>query len=86
MHFIKSVLLLTGISLLAPAAISFGLEEAGPGITQERSSERVMLILRGIANDDYPRGALDDEVTLEYAAAERLPPAIVILRTVTNGS
>ena len=67
MHSIKSVLLLTGILLLAPAAISFGLEEPGPGITQERSSERVMLILRGIANDEYPRGVLDDEVALEYA-------------------
>jgi hypothetical protein len=67
MHSLKSVLLLTGISLLAPAAISFGLEEPGPSTTQEWSSERVMLILRGIANDEYPRGVLDDEVALEYA-------------------
>jgi hypothetical protein len=29
--------------------------------------EQVMLILRGVANAEYPRGALDDEVALEYA-------------------
>jgi hypothetical protein len=34
---------------------------------EQPTSEQVMLILRGIANDEYPDGALDDEAALEYA-------------------
>jgi len=33
----------------------------------ERAVEEVMLILRGVANAEYPRGALEDDVALEYA-------------------
>jgi len=29
-----------------------------------------MLILRGIANEEYPHGALDDEAALQYARRE----------------
>jgi hypothetical protein len=37
------------------------------GPEQQPISERVMLILRGVANAEQPRGALDEAAALEYA-------------------
>jgi hypothetical protein len=34
---------------------------------QHTSRQQVMLILRGVANEENPRGQLDDESALEYA-------------------
>lgn len=54
-----------GVLLLALAAAAL----VGGGFrVLDRSTERpVMLILRGIADQDHPRGQLDDRSALEYA-------------------
>ena len=53
------------LAFLVSAALGFShLEAATP---EEGTSDKVMLILRGIANSENPRGQLDDRSALEYA-------------------
>ena len=73
MLFNKSVAAPVLVAALATAAITFayfGLQgRSAPDhhtFLQARPSG-VMLILRGIANSEHPRGQLDDESALEYA-------------------
>ena len=62
MGFHKPVFFLT---LLVTAGIGFSeLEGSTP---EQGTSGQVMLILRGIANSENPRGQLDDQSALEYA-------------------
>lgn len=65
MYSINAALLLSVLSLFAPVKISFGLEVLEA--SELRISAQVMLILRGIADDEHPKGLLDDEAALEYA-------------------
>jgi hypothetical protein len=44
-----------------------GCSDARPTTPGQHTSRQVMLILRGIANEQNPRGQLDDESALEYA-------------------
>lgn len=65
MYCFKTALLLAALSLLVPMRSTFGRDEAGLGASELRTS--VMLILRGIADDEHPKGLLDDQDALEYA-------------------
>src|ERR1700752_5384158 len=49
----------------ALALFAFGAPEMATA--EQAVKGHVMLILRGVANEEYPRGALDDESALEYA-------------------
>jgi len=65
----KFVAALVVIAALANISVAFAAigEPEQLAAEQQPASEQVMLILRGIANDEYPDGALDDEAALEYA-------------------
>ncbi len=56
------------LAMLLTAAIAIAVVVAGyaPFRAQDTSGE-VMLILRGVANAEHPRGQLDDNSALEYA-------------------
>src|SRR5580704_8948705 len=53
--------LLVGPSTLSPRTID-------PPSSEQENPRQVMLILRGIANAENPRGQLDDEAALAYAS------------------
>src|ERR1700704_4025691 len=58
------------LSLFVVAAVAFPVVVAGnpsPELQEERTPSAVMLILRGIASPEYPRGQLDDDSALQYA-------------------
>jgi len=58
------------LSLIVVSAVAFPVVVAGnpsPELQEERTPSAVMLILRGIASPEYPRGQLDDDSALEYA-------------------
>ena len=64
----KSLWALVLVAALVTAALTFATfwtqEQSAP---DKQKSGQVMLILRGIANSENPRGQLDDELALEYA-------------------
>jgi len=68
----KSVAALAVIAALVKGSVAFSAigepEQIAP--EQQTTADQVMLILRGIANEEYPRGALDDDAALEYARRE----------------
>jgi hypothetical protein len=64
MLFSKSLAVLAAVLAIMSSAVLGG-PPGGP--EQQPTSDRVMLILRGIPNEEYPRGALDDEAAVEYA-------------------
>jgi hypothetical protein len=47
---------------------TFSIRTIDPPGSERESSRQVMLILRGIANAENPRGQLDDEAALSYAS------------------
>jgi len=53
------------ITVLIGTAFAYSLNSSFFG--QEHGRNGVMLILRGIANERFPRGQLDDRAALEYA-------------------
>jgi hypothetical protein len=56
--------------LLLPAMVitmQTGCSEPNRGGLEHPTSEQVMLILRGVANSENPRGQLDDRSALDYA-------------------
>ena len=56
------------LAILLTAAIAIAVVVAGYApFGGPRASGEVMLILRGIANSEHPRGQLDDQSALEYA-------------------
>jgi hypothetical protein len=56
------------LAILLTAAIAIAVVVAGYApFGGQRTSGEVMLILRGIANSEHPRGQLDDQSALEYA-------------------
>jgi hypothetical protein len=58
------------VSIVVTAAVAFPAVVAGypsPELQENRTPSAVMLILRGIASPEYPRGQLDDDSALEYA-------------------
>src|SRR5215470_15132692 len=67
------------VSLVMTAALAFPVDGAGPSSTLETSGSLspVMLILRGIASPEYPRGQLDDESALEYARRTRYQGEVI---------
>src|SRR5262245_35674077 len=64
MPFTKSVAVFAAVLAIMSSAV-LGEPQRAP--EQQPTSDRVMLILRGIPNEEYPRGVLDDEAALEYA-------------------
>jgi hypothetical protein len=46
---------------------TFSIRTLDPPSSEQHTSRQVMLILRGIANAENPRGQLDDEAALAYA-------------------
>jgi hypothetical protein len=48
-------------------SVGLGVSELDAATPEEGTSAKVMLILRGIANSENPRGQLDDRSALEYA-------------------
>jgi hypothetical protein len=46
---------------------TFSIRTSDPPSSEQHNSRQVMLILRGIANAENPRGQLDDEAALAYA-------------------
>jgi hypothetical protein len=58
-----ALLLLLAVIVVAIVAAAIGLFDTSSG----SRSAQVMLILRGIASDDRPRGQLDDPAALAYA-------------------
>jgi len=67
MTFNKSIVGLADLGLAAAIAWFGGLGEPQLARGQQPASDQVMLILRGIANAEQPRGALDEEAAQEYA-------------------
>jgi hypothetical protein len=58
------------VSIVATAAVAFPVIVVGypsPEMQEKRTPSAVMLILRGIASPDHPRGQLDHVSALEYA-------------------
>jgi hypothetical protein len=56
------------LALLLTAVVAFAVVVAGYAPFRAHGvSGEVMLILRGVANSEHPRGQLDDESALEYA-------------------
>src|SRR6266446_2170253 len=56
------------VSLVVTAAVAFPVVVAGnPSPELQGTPSAVMLILRGIASPEYPRGQFDDDSALEYA-------------------
>jgi hypothetical protein len=47
---------------------TFSMRTIDPPSSEQDNSRQVMLILRGIANAENPRGQLDDEAALAYAS------------------
>src|SRR5262245_42201635 len=64
MPFTKSVVVFAAVLAIMSSAV-LGEPQRAP--EQQPTSDRVMLILRGILNEECPRGALDDEAALGYA-------------------
>ena len=61
---------MSAIGFAAAAAIAAGLAGFWPAehiVQQQSALEPVMLILRGIPDDENPRGQLDDSAAMEYA-------------------
>jgi hypothetical protein len=50
---------------------TFSIRTLDPSYSEKHDSRQVMLILRGIANAENPRGKLDDEAALAYACRLR---------------
>jgi hypothetical protein len=62
--FVAALVVIAALANVSGAFATIGeLEQRAP-------AQQVMLILRGIANDEYPDGALDDEAALEYATRQ----------------
>jgi hypothetical protein len=57
--------LLATLATVAVALAAFRMQD--PITPDQHMSRQVMLILRGIANAENPRGQLDDDSALEYA-------------------
>ena len=58
------------VSIVVTTAVAFPVFVAGypsPELNEKPTPSAVMLILRGIASPEYPRGQLDDNSALEYA-------------------
>ena len=58
------------MSVVVMTAVAFPVVVAGypsPELNEKPTPSAVMLILRGIASPEYPRGQLDDNSALEYA-------------------
>jgi hypothetical protein len=53
---------------LLVGSMTFSIPTIDPPLSERDSSRQVMLILRGIANAENPRGQLDDEAALAYAS------------------
>jgi hypothetical protein len=64
---IKSLPALILVGTLFIGATTFAIRGAEPTSPYHHTSGQVMLILRGMANADNPRGQLDDEAALAYA-------------------
>lgn len=62
----KFIELLLGVAMLMTTAGTVAAFTT-PERTREPTSRHVMLILRGIANDENPHGQLDDRSAIEYA-------------------
>jgi hypothetical protein len=67
MPFNKSVGTLAVVAALVAAAAAFAAWMPQRSAPEQAASDKVMLILRGIANPENPRGQLDDPSALEYA-------------------
>jgi hypothetical protein len=53
---------------LLVGSATFSIRTIDPPLSERDGSRQVMLILRGIANAENPRGQLDDEAALAYAS------------------
>ena len=74
--------LLTAVAAVAAIVAGYAPSDGPPA--QRASGEVVMLILRGIASPEKPRGQLDDQSALEYA--RRLGYRGEVLDVAGNGS
>jgi len=63
--FVRAPVLLA--TLVSVAVVLAAFRPQDPITPDQHSSPQVMLILRGIANAENPRGQLDDDSALEYA-------------------
>jgi hypothetical protein len=63
--FVGAPVLLATLATVALALAAFRMQD--PTTPDQHMSRQVMLILRGIANAENPRGQLDDDSALEYA-------------------
>jgi hypothetical protein len=63
--FVGAPVLLATLVTVAVALAAFRMQD--PTTPDQHMSHHVMLILRGIANAENPRGQLDDDSALEYA-------------------
>lgn len=63
--FVGTPVLLATLVTVAAALAAFRMQD--PTTPDQHMSRQVMLILRGVANEENPRGQLDDESALEYA-------------------
>jgi hypothetical protein len=61
----KFLSVLMGTAMLLAAAVSCS--DSQPPVTEQAMSNKVMLILRGVANAENPNGQLDDQLALAYA-------------------
>jgi hypothetical protein len=79
---IKLLAALLLLATLVFGATTFATRMTDPAAPDQDTSRQVMLILRGIANAENPRGQLDDEAALAYARRLgfkgkcSIPPAI----------
>jgi hypothetical protein len=65
-NHVKAVVLGVAIAVAATSVLVMGVNVMSEG-PSARAAGPVMLILRGIADAEHPRGQLDDESALEYA-------------------
>jgi hypothetical protein len=56
-----------GLALVMVSSAGFEEPRRFASEQQQAAAEQIMLVLRGVANAEYPHGVLDDEVAVEYA-------------------